>query len=338
MQKQVQSVCYRNMIQLVLVVHQQTALGSNPALFCRGGLGRKVWLQNIRILVPCGRKLTMSCVSGTCLPNGFFFALIKCHMLLYLLGFGDWNTFFFLWRDLNTAGVETLPESALRRLWLLWTEQSIVSVSSVHMTGKCSTRITQMQIADFLWHGKTGLVTKSISLQALPWPQVWQPPWPSLTCWRLVMASSAWTMCMEVSLSSDAEEDMLQHYPGVEIGRFWKWKLFEFRFDAAWFCHLQGTNRYFQRIAKEVGLEVSFADCTKPELLKQALKDNTKVGKRQRYKKVVTQMSLKINKSGTQGCLFKSCFTCLAQDWVCHRESAFVDPLFVSLPLLWDSI
>ncbi|KAK9519390.1 hypothetical protein VZT92_022125 [Zoarces viviparus] len=38
-----------------------------------------------------------------------------------------------------------------------------------------------------------------------------------------------------------------------------------------------GTNRYFQRIASEVGLKVSFADCTKPELLKAALKDNTKL-------------------------------------------------------------
>uniref|UniRef100_A0A4W6DU18 Cystathionine gamma-lyase n=1 Tax=Lates calcarifer TaxID=8187 RepID=A0A4W6DU18_LATCA len=38
-----------------------------------------------------------------------------------------------------------------------------------------------------------------------------------------------------------------------------------------------GTNRYFQRIAAEVGLEVSFADCTKPELLKAALKPNTKL-------------------------------------------------------------
>ncbi|KAM6938989.1 cystathionine gamma-lyase-like [Lycodopsis pacificus] len=38
-----------------------------------------------------------------------------------------------------------------------------------------------------------------------------------------------------------------------------------------------GTNRYFQRIAAEVGLKVSFADCTKPELLKAALKANTKL-------------------------------------------------------------
>uniref|UniRef100_A0A668A3M2 Cystathionine gamma-lyase n=1 Tax=Myripristis murdjan TaxID=586833 RepID=A0A668A3M2_9TELE len=38
-----------------------------------------------------------------------------------------------------------------------------------------------------------------------------------------------------------------------------------------------GTNRYFQRIAAEVGLEVSFADCTKPQLLKAALKPNTKL-------------------------------------------------------------
>lgn len=39
-----------------------------------------------------------------------------------------------------------------------------------------------------------------------------------------------------------------------------------------------GTNRYFRRIAAEVGLDVSFADCTKPEVLKAALKPNTKVG------------------------------------------------------------
>lgn len=38
-----------------------------------------------------------------------------------------------------------------------------------------------------------------------------------------------------------------------------------------------GTNRYFQRIAAESGLHVSFADCTKPELLKAALKANTKL-------------------------------------------------------------
>uniref|UniRef100_A0A8B9JS04 Cystathionine gamma-lyase n=1 Tax=Astyanax mexicanus TaxID=7994 RepID=A0A8B9JS04_ASTMX len=29
-----------------------------------------------------------------------------------------------------------------------------------------------------------------------------------------------------------------------------------------------GTNRYFQRIAKEIGYDISFADCTKPEVLK----------------------------------------------------------------------
>ncbi|XP_041647835.1 cystathionine gamma-lyase-like [Cheilinus undulatus] len=38
-----------------------------------------------------------------------------------------------------------------------------------------------------------------------------------------------------------------------------------------------GTNRYFQRIAREFALEVSFADCTKPEKLKAALKNNTKL-------------------------------------------------------------
>ncbi|XP_034737640.1 cystathionine gamma-lyase-like [Etheostoma cragini] len=38
-----------------------------------------------------------------------------------------------------------------------------------------------------------------------------------------------------------------------------------------------GTNRYFQKIAAELGLKVSFADCTKPELLEAALKANTKL-------------------------------------------------------------
>ncbi|KAM8875356.1 cystathionine gamma-lyase-like [Spinachia spinachia] len=38
-----------------------------------------------------------------------------------------------------------------------------------------------------------------------------------------------------------------------------------------------GTNRYFQRIATEAGLQVSFADFTKPALLKTALKANTKL-------------------------------------------------------------
>uniref|UniRef100_A0A8C8HFQ0 Cystathionine gamma-lyase n=1 Tax=Oncorhynchus tshawytscha TaxID=74940 RepID=A0A8C8HFQ0_ONCTS len=38
-----------------------------------------------------------------------------------------------------------------------------------------------------------------------------------------------------------------------------------------------GTNRYFRKIAAEVGLVVSFADCTKIELLQAALKPNTKL-------------------------------------------------------------
>lgn len=43
----------------------------------------------------------------------------------------------------------------------------------------------------------------------------------------------------------------------------------------------QGTNRYFQRVAPNLGLDVSFADCTKPEQLKAALKPNTKVSQRE---------------------------------------------------------
>lgn len=45
-------------------------------------------------------------------------------------------------------------------------------------------------------------------------------------------------------------------------------------------CHISpppGTNRYFRKIAAEVGLDVSFADLTKLEELKAALKPNTKV-------------------------------------------------------------
>ncbi|XP_063057787.1 cystathionine gamma-lyase-like [Engraulis encrasicolus] len=38
-----------------------------------------------------------------------------------------------------------------------------------------------------------------------------------------------------------------------------------------------GTNRYFRRVAGEMGLDISFADCTKPEVLKGALKKNTKL-------------------------------------------------------------
>lgn len=40
-----------------------------------------------------------------------------------------------LCRDLNTAGVETLQETVLRRPWLLWMEQSIVSKSNIN---RCS--------------------------------------------------------------------------------------------------------------------------------------------------------------------------------------------------------
>lgn len=43
------------------------------------------------------------------------------------------------------------------------------------------------------------------------------------------------------------------------------------------FPYLQGTNRYFQRVACNLGLEVTLADCTKPEQLKASLRPNTKV-------------------------------------------------------------
>ncbi|XP_061539652.1 cystathionine gamma-lyase-like isoform X2 [Phycodurus eques] len=38
-----------------------------------------------------------------------------------------------------------------------------------------------------------------------------------------------------------------------------------------------GTNRYFQRVAAEFGLQISLVDCTKLELLEAALKPNTKM-------------------------------------------------------------
>uniref|UniRef100_A0A4W4EEF0 Cystathionine gamma-lyase n=1 Tax=Electrophorus electricus TaxID=8005 RepID=A0A4W4EEF0_ELEEL len=38
-----------------------------------------------------------------------------------------------------------------------------------------------------------------------------------------------------------------------------------------------GTNRYFRRVAAEIGYDISFVDCTKPEELKAALKLNTKL-------------------------------------------------------------
>lgn len=38
-----------------------------------------------------------------------------------------------------------------------------------------------------------------------------------------------------------------------------------------------GTNRYFRRVASEMGLEVSFVDCTKLDCLKAAIKPNTKL-------------------------------------------------------------
>ncbi|XP_051930550.1 cystathionine gamma-lyase isoform X2 [Hippocampus zosterae] len=38
-----------------------------------------------------------------------------------------------------------------------------------------------------------------------------------------------------------------------------------------------GTNRYFQKVATEFGLQITLVDCTKPTLLKAALKPNTKM-------------------------------------------------------------
>lgn len=48
-------------------------------------------------------------------------------------------------------------------------------------------------------------------------------------------------------------------------------------FGGVFFPYLQGTNRYFQRVACNLGLEVTLADCTKPKELKASLKPNTKV-------------------------------------------------------------
>lgn len=41
--------------------------------------------------------------------------------------------------------------------------------------------------------------------------------------------------------------------------------------------YLSGTNRYFKRIAAEISYDVSFSDFTKLDVLKAALKPNTKV-------------------------------------------------------------
>ncbi|XP_054646763.1 cystathionine gamma-lyase [Dunckerocampus dactyliophorus] len=38
-----------------------------------------------------------------------------------------------------------------------------------------------------------------------------------------------------------------------------------------------GTNRYFQKVAGEFGLQIDLVDCTKPEVVKAALKPNTKM-------------------------------------------------------------
>lgn len=46
----------------------------------------------------------------------------------------------FLCRAMNTAGVGTLQETVLRRLWLLWMEPSIVSdaiITDAHIIMTC---------------------------------------------------------------------------------------------------------------------------------------------------------------------------------------------------------
>lgn len=75
------------------------------------------------------------------------------------------------------------------------------------------------------------------------------------------------------------------------------------------FCsfYSQGTNRYFQRVASNLGLEVSFADCTKPEQLKTALKSNTKVSQRERiYEEMQSVL-----------CMF-TIFMSTFGRWLCH--------------------
>lgn len=75
-------------------------------------------------------------------------------------------------------------------------------------------------------------------------------------------------------------EEMMQHHPHHFHAGLEPYVVIFGDVHVVSLSYLQGTNRYFQRIAAEVGLEVSFADCTKPEELKAALKANTKVSQR----------------------------------------------------------
>lgn len=96
------------------------------------------------------------------------------------------------------------------------------------------------------------------------------------------MESSAWMMCMEVrqrfiALTKLGRKSWCNITHNVQNGC---WSERGSTLWVLWLSHLQGTNRYFQRVAAELGLDVSFADCTKLEKLKSALKANTKVSQR----------------------------------------------------------
>ena len=48
-------------------------------------------------------------------------------------------------------------------------------------------------------------------------------------------------------------------------------------FHFIWFSSISGTNRYFNKVASEFGLKISFVDCSKTELLEEAITPKTKV-------------------------------------------------------------
>ena len=88
------------------------------------------------------------------------------------------------------------------------------------------------------------------------------------------MESSAWMMCTEVGPKA-VQRSRRSHLQRGVFGQ-------QEEELCVCVCFTQGTNRYFQRVASNLGLEVSFADCTKLEQLQAALKPNTKVSQRGR--------------------------------------------------------
>lgn len=80
-------------------------------------------------------------------------------------------------------------------------------------------------------------------------------------------------VCMNDVYGGEPRADAMES-THVCIKHSWR-KAFKY-FTVSSFC-LSGTNRYFKKIAAEIGYDISFADCTKLEELKAALKPNTKV-------------------------------------------------------------